>query len=505
MLNKPAFCLTAQSGMPMPSPPRVARTLLCVIVIMAFFINGNAQIDSAQEKLTRSFSSISNKSLQLIDNRYSLLQKIVETKTEKMLRRMQKKEMGLQQEMQGKDSVKAKQLFASSEAKYQQLAAQLRQPIPANSISSYNQYLPALDSLKTSLQFLSQRGANVPGVPADKLQKIQLITQQLSQLQGKMQVAGEAQVYVSQRAQQLKQQLISYGLGNKLLGLNKEAFYYQQELTQFKSIINDKEKMEETALAAIRQVPEFQSFWQKYSILGQLFPMPSGLGSAQALNGLQTKLATQTLLKSVGGSVGPDPQYVQQQVQQAQSTLNTLKDKVSAFGGTSGSGDMTTPDFTLDSQHGKRLTKRLEFGFNIQNSGATNLIPSISNIALTVGYKLSDKATVGVGASYLMGWGTGITHVELSNQGLGGRSYIDIKAKGSIWVTGGLEYTYYQAFVKLSDIKDLSIWQRNVLIGLTKKTTIGKSTANIQLLYNFLYKQEVPQGQPFLFRVGYTL
>jgi hypothetical protein len=482
-----------------------SRFLWCSLFISLLSNCVKAQSDSSQQKVIASFNQISEKALDNIRNKYSLLQRLIERKTEKMLSRMQSKEAELQQQMQGQDSVKAKQLFADAQAKYRQLAAKLAQPPFAGGINAYKQYLPGLDSTQTSFQFLAQKGANIPGIPVDKLQKIEAISQQLQQLQSKWQVAGEAQTYISQREQQLKQQLMNSGLSRQLLGMNKEAYYYQQQLTEYKSMINDKEKMEETALAAVRQVPAFQPFWQKYSMLAQLFPPPPGLGSTEALNGLQTRSGTESLLKGSAGSVGPDPQYVQQQIEKAQSTLNTLKNKVSSLGGTSGSGDMVMPDFEPNPQHTKSFLKRLEYGFNIQNTGQTNLLPSTSNFAVTLGYKLSSKATAGIGISYLMGWGNGLNHVSLSNQGVGLRSYMDVKLKGSLWISGGLEYTYYQVFAKLADIRNLDVWQKSALIGLTKKVTVRKITANLQLLYDLLNQVEVPKGQAFVFRVGYSL
>jgi hypothetical protein len=83
------------------------------------------------------------------------------------------------------------------------------------------------------------------------------------------------------------------------------------------------------------------------------------------------------------------------------------------------------------------------------------------------------------------------------------RSFVDIKAKGSIWLTGGFEYNYLQQFTSLRDIPHLDVWQRSALIGLTKKYRIGKRENNIQLLYDLLADTGTPRGQPFQFRMGW--
>lgn len=481
-------------------PALVGTAVLCLVLK-----TGYAQFaDSTQQKIAQSINSISDKSLNAINSKYSLLQKLIERRTRRMLSRMQQKEADLQGQLQGKDSLKAQQLFAGTSARYAQLQAQLSQPTPIIAVPSYKQYVPGLDSLQTSIHFLSANPAAVSGLSAARLQKIQALDQQLQQLQARWQVASEAQAFVGARSQQLSQQLSGYLQPGQLLGVNKQVYYYQQQLAQYKSMLNNKEKLEEGVLAAVRGIPAFQPFWQKYSMLGQLFPQPGGLGSATALNGLQTKAATESLLKGVGGSVGPNPQYVQQQVEQAQSTLDNLKQKVSALGGTGGTGDMTMPDFTPNSQYNKSFLKRLEYGFNIQNTGSAGLMPTLSTIALTIAYKLTDKATVGIGGSYLMGLGNGLSHISFSNQGMGLRSFLDIKVKGSLWVTGGVEYTYYSLLAQDPDIGNAKVWQKSALIGLTKKVALKKATANIQLLYDLLNQTEIPRGQALKFRIGYS-
>ncbi|MCW3110034.1 MAG: hypothetical protein JWQ09_4540, partial [Segetibacter sp.] len=126
------------------------------------------------------------------------------------------------------------------------------------------------------------------------------------------------------------------------------------------------------------------------------------------------------------------------------------------------------------------------------------------DLALTAGYKLNDKSVIGIGASYKLGWGSGWQHIKLTNEGIGLRSYIDMKLKGSIWISGGYEQNYQGAFTKIDQLKDVSAWQTSGLLGLTKKYKIGKKTNNLQLLWDFLSYQQEPKRQAILFRVGYV-
>lgn len=103
-----------------------------------------------------------------------------------------------------------------------------------------------------------------------------------------------------------------------------------------------------------------------------------------------------------------------------------------------------------------------------------------------------------------MGWGSGFRNLKITNQGVGLRSYIDIKAKGSFWISGGFEYNYMKEFEELTDIANPDIWQKSGLIGISKKYRIAKNKQGIiQLLYDFLAREQTPGGQSLKFRIGY--
>ena len=473
--------------------------LLCVVFLSLFTHVVFGQQDSTLLN-EPDLSKVEGKILHKLENKYNDLQRSVEKQSMKLLQRLEKKETRLRNALQTKDSAKAKALF--DECKYQQLQNKLKDPLDKTIQNPLKEYIPNLDSLQTAMRFLEKSGTKLP---VEKLQQVKALSDQLQSLQGKMQQANEIQQYVRERSSQLKEQLSQYGLGKQLAGINKEAFYYQQRLSEYKSLLKDRKKLEEKLLKTLRESSAFKSFMKKNSYLAQLFPMPANYGSPEALAGLQTRAQVESLIaERIGGastSVNPQ-QYLEQQMQQAQSQLNELKDKVNQLGG--GSSDMVMLDFKPNQQKTKTFFRRLEYGFNIQSQGSTSLLPSTSDIALTLGYKLSDKASAGIGASYKLGIGRGWNHIQFSNQGVGLRSYVDIKTKGSVWISGGLEYNYMEEFRKWEQVKDLDLWQKSGLIGLTKKYKAWKKEARMQLLYDLLHQQQVPRTQALKFRVGYN-
>lgn len=491
-------------------------TVFCsmVLTVLAFGQAPHAEVTDTAKATAEAdkLSSISEKGLHAIDKKYGDIANTVDKQTLKLLTRMQQREAKLQKKLNGIDSVKAQQLFANSQSKYQELQAKLKAPLNNLSTGRLKEYLPGLDSTNTALKFLSASNQ----LPADKLAQLQGVSSQVQQLQGRLQQANEVQDFIRQREKQLKDQLAQFGLGKQLLGINKEVYYYQQQLAGYKELVKNPEKLEKALLAKVRELPAFQSFWQKNSLLAQLFPMPENYGTPAAIAGLQTRAQVQSIISqripSAGGPNGDPSQFLNQQLQQAQSQLNSLKDKLNYLGG-GGSTDMTMPDFTPNSQHTKTFLQRISYGFNFQTTSATKLLPAISDIGLSLGYKLSDKATIGTGISYKLGLGRGIDHIAFTHQGVGLRSYADWKMPqpkgkawewvGSLWITGGYEYNYMHAFAKLSDLHKLTIWQKSAMAGITKKYKIGKKEGNMQLLYDFLANRQVPQGQALKFRVGY--
>jgi hypothetical protein len=426
----------------------------------------------------------------------------VTSATTHLLKGMMQEEDALDKNLAAADPGKAERLFGGSKERYLGWMQKLQvTPGVGNGVSS-RQYIPSMDSLLTGLSFIRQHPEMFSsGASLDKA------TNQVQQLQERFFQAGNIQQFVKGRADLLKSQLGGSAAGKRLLRMNKNMFYFQQQLATYKALWSDKQKMVQTIVGAVRQVPAFQGYFQRYSYISQLFPPPPGLGTPQALAGLQSRTDVQEAVKRVAtqAGAGADPgAYLQQQAQAGQQTLDQLKSKAGQLGLNSASGDLVMPDFAPNSNHNKTFFKRLQAGFNMQNSGSSGLLPVTSALAATLGYKLTDKVIVGIGAGYLLGLGNGLSSIHLSSQGLTLRSFLDVKAKGSIWLTGGFEYSWYQAFSLLKDIPHLDVWQKSALIGVSKKYSIGKRGGSLQLLYDLLYQHEVPQGQPFRFRIGFN-
>jgi len=433
---------------------------------------------------------------------FSKLDRQIIVKIQKTLSRLQRQEYNIYRKLYKKDSVAAKLFIADSKQKYEALESKLIQ----TTSNELKEFLPSYDTIKNTFSFLSKEVK--PDHPlSNKLLESKKISEALG---SRIQVANEIKKQLKERKTMLAERLQQFGFAKDLKKLNKEIFYYQEQLKEFKSILNDPKKISQQAIAAIRKSKAFQEFMKKNSMLAKLFRVPDNYGSSESLAGLQTRASVEGLLATRLAGAGVNPrEYVQGQMHQAQAGLNKVKSKLSKLktGSIGSSSDIEMPDnFRPNTQKTKSFLKRLEYGANFQTHKPNGYFPVTTDVALTLGYKLNDKSVIGVGASYKMGWGNGIENIKLTHEGIGLRSYADVKLKGSLWITGGYEQNYFQRFTDLRQLNSLDVWRQSALLGMTKKIKIGnKRESNVQLLYDFMYKQNNVRTQPLIFRVGYKL
>ena len=487
------------------------KTILCVVAGFLFALTScyGQSVDSVAGKIANFPSRLFGK----IQSKSARLNQQISSQTEKYLQRLAKSEDRLRKKLFKQDSVKAKQLFGSNSLDYTALLQQLHSTtssVPSQPGITGSTYIPFLDSLKTSIKFLQQNprllanSAQWQGQAAGALA-------QVNQLQNNIQVTDRIQQLIRQRRDQIRQALTQYshlpaGIQSSYQGYSQQAYYYDAQLKQYKTQLTDPDQLTQKAMGILNQRPDFQSFMKSHSDLSGMFSLPGSIGStsAKALAGLQTRTGIQQQLQgqvTAGGSNAASA--VQQKIQSAKAQLQQWKDKVLQAGG--GSSAMDVPDFRPNTQRTKTLWGRLVWGLNLQSLPSTYALPATSDLGVSIGYKLSDRNTVGLGGSFKMGWGTDIQHISISSQGLSLRSFWETKLKGSFYAYGGFEYDYQQIIYSITQINNLNYWTKSGLIGVAKQYKISsKVKGELQLLWDFLSYQQVPKTSPILFRVGYA-
>ncbi|HPI00407.1 MAG TPA: hypothetical protein PK772_08755, partial [Chitinophagaceae bacterium] len=340
------------------------------------------------------------------------------------------------------------------------------------SSNNLNNYIPQLDSVHTSLKFLDTKKI------ADQLHTKDAL-KSITDLQNKFQYAGAIQQVLKDKQQQYKQLLSTYtNIPNRLQKrLNKyteKIYYYKQQIQEYKDELNNPEKLQQKAMSILRELPAFQTFMRKNSFLSSIFltENPTDINDP-SLAGLQRRTVVEAQIQNQIAGGGPNAQnMVQQNIQQAKEELSKLKDKLQQQGE---AADLDMPNFKPNTQKTKSFFNRLEYGFNLQNTGGNSLLPNMSDIAITVGYKLNDKSVMGIGTSYKLGLGTGLDNIKLTGEGISLRSYIDYKLKGTFYISGGYEKQYLQRFDNMrTAFNNIHAWQQSGLIGISKIQKLGK-------------------------------
>lgn len=471
----------------------------CLLTPLLFFF-----INSFSQDSLSSIQPVSNNYLESVAGRADKLEQKLDKKSQKALEQFQKQEEKIRKKLSKIDSSKAAAVFNNATSQYNSLGERLDKGILSKG------YNASLDTVLTSLKFLQQNPVWLSKAK-DAKDKLKDAMGKVNGLESRFQKAEEIKKFLKERRQYLKDQLSQLGFGKELKHLNKQAYYYSQQLDEYKEVFKDHKKAEKKAIELLSKTKFFKDFLHKNSELASLFRLPGNPNdpvNQASLAGLQTRAQVNGLVQQRLAAGGPGAQaQFQQNMQQAQNQLNQLKNKLSQFG--NGGSDFDMPEgFKPNNQKTKSFFQRIELGTNIQSQKANGYFPVTTDLGLSLGYKLNDKSILGIGASYKMGLGKDIRHVHVTHQGVGLRSFLDLKLKGSFWASGGYETNYRSEFRSIDVLKDFNAWQQSGLIGLSKvislKTKFFKNT-KVQLLWDFLSYQQVPRTQPILFRIGYAL
>jgi len=496
------------------------RTLLLTMLI-AVHAMCHAQADTALTVASSAPGCKLDRVSNRLGNQYAGISNALKKRSLHALRSLRRLESRFRRQVAEKDSVVAAMLFSGADNTYGQLQAALNASIVSLSARPLKDYLPGLDSVQTALQFLQSpplsglSSATLPGITSTTLPGLQSATTNLTNLEARLQEAGNISAFLQQRQQALQELLSKYDLTSRLAGFKQQVYYYQSQIQQYKELLHDPDALARKLLAGLRQLPAFQRFFQTNSYLATLFRLPGNSTiTGQPIPGLQTRDQVTTIIAerlgaggsfpsstAAGGNTSGNP--LSAGMQQAQDQLDNLKNKISQYGGNGSSN--VIPDFHPNSQHNKTFLQRIKLGLDLQTRQSSGMLPALSTIGLNIGYQLDDRHAAGIGASYLLGLGQPFSHISLSSQGAGLRSFLNWKIKGGYWISGGYEANYFSAFTHFSQLRNFNAWQQSGLIGLMKTYKSGKRSGNLQLLYDMLYRSHVPQSQPVVFRVGYSL
>lgn len=474
---------------------------LVIPLLSGFTLLSNPGLAQDSLKITQVPGSF----VELVSARAGKYRERLEKNAERGLSRMYKLESKALKRLAKTDSNAAEDLLRDLEVKYKTIQEK------GNRLIRPTQYVPSLDTLSTSLQFLATHSPLLSTVKGGEKQ-LQEALRNLSLLQDELNRGDAVKQFIRERQQYLQGELSKLGVTRELKKINKQAYYYGQQFNELRVALADRQKLERKTLELLSRSKAFQDFLRKNSLLASLFRAPGDNPGdpnyLAGMAGLQTRAQVNGLIQQQISGGGPNATAaLRNNLNEAQSQLDQRRNKVMRSGG-GNSDDIMPNGFKPNNQKTKSFLQRLEYGTNIQTQQATSFFPVTSDIGLSVAYKLNDKSAIGFGASYKLGWGRNWSNISLSSQGAGLRSFLDWQIKGSFWLTGGYERNYRSTFRDFSALRNLSGWQESGLLGISKvisvKSKLFRKT-KFQLLLDFLSSRQIPKTQPVIFRFGYNI
>jgi hypothetical protein len=455
-----------------------------------------AQTDSVLQSLQQ----LPKKYLHQVDSKINKYTNRITNKTEKTLTKLSRWENKIKTLLEKANPEAAQKLFGNNQLTFTSALEKYKngEAILNNQRAKYNEYR---DKLTTSIKYLDAQKEELNGKLIKPLQNAR---EKVKQLETTQDEADNMEQFIKERKKQLIEQSIQYiGQTKYLTKINKESYYYIETLKNYKELFQDKQKAEETALTLLNKIPAFKKFMQENSMLASLFGSPSSGGNIANLAGLQTRASVNALIQNQIAAGGPNAQQViQQNIQQAQSELNKLKDKVWK----TGSDNSDISGFKPNDKKTKTFLQRIQFGTDMSFTKTNSLMPSVANLALSAAYKLSNNKEIGIGLVYKAGFGS-IEHLKITHQGLGLRSFASIKFKKNFWVTGGWEANQNSGFRYIEQLRNYNLWQQSALIGVEKKISIKTKWfkgSKASILWDCLSNKHTPTSQPVIFRIGYS-
>jgi hypothetical protein len=478
-----------------------SRLIILTALASLFVVFSYGQEGQSEKEILQNLSaSTLSKYLDATSDKANKLKKKLSENSLRTLRQMQKEEEKLRRKLFKKDSLTSNRLFASSERKYAEWREKIASASKISSQTGLN-YIPYLDTLKTTLNFISHNTDKIKNQSEDLKERLNNTINTVSGLDNKLDQAQAVRQFLKERRQYLKEQLSKFGLANRMKKMNKQVYYYSQAIQEYKNDLKDPKKIEARTIGMLRKIPAFKKFMESNSEIASLFGIPTTTTNSGQVSftGLQTRATVQQLVQNSVGTGSNSQKFLTTQLQSASQQMAANKNSLILPEIQDNMGEM--PDFKPNQQKTKSFLKRIEYGANIQFGKTNRFLPTSSELAFSIGYKLNDKAVLGIGSSYKLGLGTGINHIRFSHQGFGLRSYLDWKMKGSIYLAGGYEKNYLP---QLNDISQLmESWQESGLIGISKKYPAGKKRKGyVQVLFDFLSYKNIPRSQPVLFRTG---
>ncbi len=330
-------------------------------------------------------------------------------------------------------------------------------------------------------------------------------------------------------------------------GMQQCTHYYSAQIKEYKSIFTDRSSIEKLVMGQLMKNQEFAQFMNAN---GQL-ALPAGGRSLSTGEGPRVRLedllaqapdetkALMTALQTPAGAkatnikqalddtkndaqnVAGDAQKLKNDLGNVNSESDSLNQRISK------STNQQIPD-SLNQQisnspnqqankwqpnplRTKRFIDRIQYGCTFQADRRNYFFPLSGTLAGQTSFQMHKNSNIGLGASWIIGFdrlrgsaGTELPVVKsFASNGLGLRSFIDCRLRGSLYLQGCYEINYRNSLPNPQLLKpNPSSTSESCLLGLKLKypSSNKRSKPTLEVLYDFMHNRT---GQPaFVLRMG---
>src|SRR5690606_4039584 len=123
----------------------------------------------------------------------------------------------------------------------------------------------------SSINYLIEKRSVLEQIPGTE--KLALNTS-LDKLSGSLGQSNLIQRMLQEKQSLFNEKLSALGLTHKLKVLNKTAYYYREQVEEYKSLLKDPKKLVRRGLDILKRTKEFQNFFKQHAQLASLFNLP---------------------------------------------------------------------------------------------------------------------------------------------------------------------------------------------------------------------------------------
>jgi hypothetical protein len=470
------------------------KILLLFIVLSCFSGRGTTEAQDSTKR--KADIDIPGRYFDAILKNANEIQSRLNRHTKKFLRRLEAREKKMKKKLGRKDSILAKEVFGDIKELYKTMQDER---FPFSTISGF--YSSHLDSLLTCLSFLHRNAL----ADHSRLERLQVSLNGTLNRYSLTEMAGKKLI---ERERYLLQMIGRSPARSGLQKFRRELEVFQKKFSGYKQRLEDPGRIESGLMEIFAEHPAYRQFYINNSRLSSLFAIPGNIQdhNSQINIHFSKRIQTRISLMQTAGARIAGLDSLNKELLSPGGKLSAVKNKLRSY--KTGQEDAKLDGnerLKTNSQTGKTFFQRIELGTNIQSQRARHLFPVSSDIAISAGYKINDNTIAGIGISNRLGYGRGWDAIRISYEGLGVRTFLDHKMKGNLYLTGGYELNCL-TFRAISQLKEVPLWQKSGLIGLSRKYKLGKVLkGEMKLLWDFMSYSQKPSAQPILFRLGYSL